>query len=299
MSLVWLPFEHTRLGDVPAGLEYGVYAGGEPPPDIERVELYVHPYDRRIDLATMLPRMHGLRMMQTLTAGTDHVAPHVPEGVLLCNARGVHDSATAEMAMALMLASIRRIPEFVRAQPAHEWRHDTTGPALADRRVVIVGYGSIGAALEHRLLPFEVEVVRVARSARDGVHPIDDLPDLLPDADVVVLLVPHTEQTHHLVDAEFLSRMKDGALLVNVARGGVMDGDALLAETTGGRLSAALDVTEPEPLPSGHGLWDSPGVLISPHVAGGSSAMFPRMRSLLRAQLERFAAGEQPLNLVD
>lgn len=298
MSLVWLPFEHDRLGDVPDSLEYGVYSHGEPPDGIERVAMYVPAYDTPIDFPAVLPRMESLRVVQTLTAGTEHVAPHLPDGVQLCSARGVHDSATAELAMALMLAAIRRIPEFVRAQPAHDWRHDSSGPALADGRVLIVGYGSIGAALASRLAPFEVEILKVARSAREDVYPMTDLPRLLPEADVVVLLVPHTEQTHHLADADFLARMKDGALLVNVARGGVVDSDALLAETRSGRLRAALDVTEPEPLPEGHGLWDAPGVLITPHVAGGSTAMFPRMRSLLRDQLHRFAAGEELRNRV-
>lgn len=297
MSLVWLPFSHTDLVDAPDTLSYGVYTNGEPPDGIEDVQMYVPAYDTRIDLATLVPQMRSLRVVQTLTAGTEHVAPHLPDGVTLCNARGMHDAATAEMAMALMLASIRRIPEFVRAQPAHEWRHDTTGPALADSRVVIVGYGSIGEALGRRLAPFECDVVRVARSARDGVHPISELPEILPTADVVVLLVPLTEQTRHLVDADFLARMKDGALLVNVARGGVVDSDALVAETAKGRLSAALDVTDPEPLPKGHGLWDSPGVLVTPHVAGGSTAMVPRMHALLNEQLRRFAAGDPLLNL--
>lgn len=298
MSQVWLPFPHGDLDDAPGELTYDVYTNGEPPDGVEDVQLYVPAYDTRIDLAALLSRMRSLRVVQTLTAGTEHVARHLPDGVTLCNARGVHDAATAEMAMTLMLASIRRVPEFVRAQPAHDWRHDTTGPALADSRVVIVGYGSIGEALGRRLEPFECEVVRVARSARDGVRPMADLPEILPTADVVVLLVPLTAETHHLADAGFLSAMKDGATLVNVARGGVVDSDALLAETTKGRLYAALDVTEPEPLPAGHGLWDSPGVLITPHVAGGTTAMAPRMHALLRDQLRRFAAGESLLNVV-
>ena len=297
MSLVWLPFSYADLGAAPDTLTYDVYTNGEPPDGIEDVEMYVPAYDTRIDLSSLVPQMRSLRVVQTLTAGTEHVAPHLPDDVTLCNARGVHDAATAEMAMSLMLASIRRIPQFVRAQPTHEWRHDTTGPALADSRVAIVGYGSIGEALGRRLEPFECEVVRVARTARDGVYPMSELSQILPTADVVVLLVPLTEQTRHLVDADFLSRMKDGALLVNVARGGVVDSDALLGETSSGRLLAALDVTDPEPLPPAHGLWDSPGVLITPHVAGGSTAMVPRMHALLRDQLRRFSADEPLLNV--
>ncbi|UPK73757.1 2-hydroxyacid dehydrogenase [Nocardioidaceae bacterium SCSIO 66511] len=298
MSLVWLPFPHGDLGEAPEGLSYDVYVGGEPPSDIERVELYVPAYDTNVDLPSVLRQMTSLRVVQTLTAGTEHVARHVVDEVTLCNARGVHDAATAEMAMALMLASIRGIPEYVRAQPAHDWRHDTSGPALADSRVLIVGYGSIGEALGRRLEPFECEVVKVARRARDGVRTIEELPELLPTADVVVLLVPLTDETRHLVDANFLAAMKDGATLVNVARGGVVDNEALLAETSKGRLYAALDVTSPEPLPAGDPLWDAPGVLITPHVAGGTTAMVPRMHALLRDQLRRFAAGESLLNVV-
>ena len=169
--------------------------------------------------------MPRLRVVQTLTAGVEHIAPHVPDGVLLCNGRGIHDTSTAELALTLTLASLRGIPEFVREQDRETW-HQRPLPALADKRVLIVGYGAIGEAIERRLLPFEVEVVKVARTARDGVHAFEELPDLVPDADVVVLVVPLTDQTRGLVDADFLARMKDDALLVNVARGAVVDTDA-------------------------------------------------------------------------
>jgi phosphoglycerate dehydrogenase-like enzyme len=185
----------------------------------------------------------------------------------------------------------------VRAQERREW---TFGwyPALADRRVLIVGYGAIGEAIERRLAPFEVEVVRVARTAREGVHAIDELPALLPDADVVVLVVPLTEATRGLVDAEFLARMKDGALLVNVARGAVVVTDDLVAALHGGRISAATDVTEIEPLPADHALWSAPNLLLSPHVGGSSSAMWPRAHRLVREQLTRYAAGEPLANVM-
>ena len=174
--------------------------------------------------------------------------------------------------------------------------------------MLIVGYGAIGAALEARLTPFEVEVVRVARSARPGgqgpevtgpvVYGVAELPALLPDADVVVLLVPLTDATRGLVDADFLARMKPGALLVNVARGAVVDTDALLVALNEGRITAALDVTDPEPLPPDHPLWSAPGVLVSPHVGGASSAMWPRAYRVVREQLDRFAAGEPLANVV-
>ena len=215
----------------------------------------------------------------------------------LCNGRGIHDASTAELALTLTLASLRGIPGFVRAQDRGEW---TFGwhPALADRRVMIVGYGAVGEAIERRLEPFEVEVVRIARSAREGVHAIDELPALLPDADVVVLVVPLTDATRGLVDADFLARMKDGALLVNVARGAVVVTDDLVAALHSGRISAATDVTEVEPLPAGHPLWSAPNLLISPHVGGSSSAMWPRAHRLVRDQLVRYAAGEPLANVM-
>jgi phosphoglycerate dehydrogenase-like enzyme len=230
-----------------------------------------------------------------LTAGVEHIAPYVPDGVLLCNGRGIHDTSTAELVLALTLASLRGIPEFVREQDREEW-HQRPLPALADKRVLIVGYGAIGEAIERRLLPFEVEVVKVARREREDVHGFDELPDLVPGADVVVLVVPLTDQTRRLVDAGFLARMKYDALLVNVARGAVVDTDALLAELTSRRIAAAIDVVDPEPLPAGHPLWKAPRLLVSPHVGGDSSAMWPRAYRLVREQVSRFAAGEPLVN---
>ncbi|KUJ64580.1 dihydrofolate reductase [Streptomyces albus subsp. albus] len=298
--LVWLPIPLERLGELPEGLEYAYWEGGPYPTDPARCAFYCVPYMKDPELVLRpLPEMTGLRVVQTLTAGIDHMRPGLaalPPGVRLCNARGVHDTSTAELALTLTLAALRGIPGFVRAQDAGRW-DPAFHPALADKRVLIVGYGAIGSAIEDRLQPFECErVVRVARSARaterGPVHPVDELPALLPEADVVILCTPLTEATHGLVNAGFLARMKDGALLVNVARGAVVHTEALLAELESGRLRAALDVTDPEPLPAAHPLWHAPGVLVTPHVGGPSSAFLPRARRLLRAQLERFAAGE-------
>ena len=287
--LVWLPFEPALLGDPPAGLRYEVVDPTEHVPgSVGEVEVYVPPYQLLPAVADVLPQMTNLRLVQTLSAGVDNIRSRVPDAVTLCNGRGIHDTSTAELTLALILASLRGIPDFVRAQDRATW---TSGfhPALADRRVLIVGYGAIGAAIERRLLPFEVEVVRVARSARDGVHGIDELRDLLPDADVVVLVVPLTDATRGLVDADFLARMQDGALLVNVARGAVVVTDDLVAALHSGRITAATDVTEIEPLPSDHPLWRAPGLLISPHAGGASSAMWPRAYRLVREQLQRYA----------
>jgi phosphoglycerate dehydrogenase-like enzyme len=236
-------------------------------------------------------------VVQTLTAGVEHVRHYVPDGVQLCNGRGIHDTSTAELAVGLVVASLRGIPEFVRAQERAEWAPERR-ESLADKQVLIVGYGQIGQAIEARVRPFEAEVVRVARSARDGVHAIEDLPDLLPEADVVVLIVPGTTETTRLFDAAMLARMKDGALLVNLSRGSVVDTDALLAELQARRLHAALDVVDPEPLPEDHPLWQAPQLLLVPHVGGNSTAMQPRADKLVRGQLHRFAAGEPLANVM-
>ncbi len=297
--LVWLPFDPADLGDVPRGLRYAVAAPGVPEPaGIDEVEVYVPPYLFPDVDATLFGRMPRLRLVQTLTAGIEHIAPHLPAGVVLCNGRGIHDASTAELAVTLTLASLRGIPEFVTAQQRRQWAWEWR-PALADKRVLILGYGQIGAAIEARLTPFECEVVRVARSPREGVHPVSDLGTLLPDADVVVVITPLTPQTRHLVDAGFLAAMKPGALLVNVARGGVVDTDALVAALEAGHVRAALDVTDPEPLPPDHPLWSAPGLLLSPHTGGSSSAMWPRAHRLVREQLARYAAGQPLANVID
>lgn len=295
--LVWLPFDPTELGEPPSGLRYQVvttFPGEELPGSIAEVEFFVPAYSFEADMSVM-SRMPRLKVVQTLTAGVDYYRPHLPPGVLLCNGRGIHEASTAELALTLTLASLRGVPDHVRAQQRGEWRH-APREALADKRVAIVGYGSIGAAIEARLLPFEVEITRVASRARDGVVAIADLPALLPDLDVIILIVPLTEHTRGLVDADFLARLKPGALLVNVARGPVVDTDALLAALTSGRLHAALDVVEPEPLPAEHPLWAAPNLLISPHIGGASSAMWPRAYRLVREQLVRFAEGQELRN---
>ncbi|MCF3166260.1 2-hydroxyacid dehydrogenase [Streptomyces californicus] len=306
-SAVWLPFPAEEIDGLPEGLDYR-YWDGEPdyPGDPADCAYYVVPYMKGPEVAVRpLAKMRGVQVVQTLSAGIDHVEPglgSLPPGVRLCNAKGVHEASTAELTLALVLASLRGIPGFVHGQDAEEWRSGFY-PALADKSVLIVGYGSIGSAIEDRLAPFEcARVARVARSARASargpVQTLDELPALLPDSDVVILSTPLNPSTRGLVDAEFLAAMPDGALLVNVARGGVVDTKALLAELESGRLRAALDVTDPEPLPAGHPLWHAPNVLITPHVGGSTSAFEPRAKRLLAAQLTRFAAGEPVENVV-
>ena len=277
--------------------------GGPPPARevLDRVEVFVPPYTATATDLALMARMPALRLVQTLTAGVDNVVPLLPTGVTLCNAAGVHDASTAELAVGLTIASLRHLDEFARAMPQGQWRYDRH-ESLADKHVLIVGFGSIGRAIARRLEGFECVVEAVATTARreDGitVHGSDSLAALLPTADVVILIVPLTDRTRGMVDAGFLGRMHDGALLVNVSRGPVVVTDALLAECASGRLRAALDVTDPEPLPPEHPLWRTPGVLVSPHVGGNTSAFLPRARRLVAAQLARWSAGEALANVV-
>ncbi|MFJ4569892.1 2-hydroxyacid dehydrogenase [Streptomyces sp. NPDC088846] len=304
---VWLPIPADEIEGLPEGFAYRFWDGGpDYPADPADCAFYAVPYMKSSEVVVRpLAGMARVQVVQTLTAGIDHVEPGLgllPDGVRLCNAKGVHEASTAELALALILASLRGFPGFVHGQDKEEWRSGFY-PALADKSVLIVGYGSIGAAIEDRLAPFEcARVARVASSARTTargpVHTLDDLPALLPEADVVVLSTPLNPSTQGLVGAEFLAAMPDGALLVNVARGGVVDTESLLLALKSGRLRAALDVTDPEPLPAGHPLWHAPNVLITPHVGGSTSAFLPRAKRLVAGQLSRFAAGEPVRNVV-
>jgi phosphoglycerate dehydrogenase-like enzyme len=235
------------------------------------------------------------RLVQAQYLGYDGVAEALPPGHVYANARGVHETSTAELALALLLAGQRGIADFVRAAGpgAPAWY-----PSLADRRVLVLGQGGVGRAVEARLAPFEVDLVRVARTAREGVHGIAELPELLPACEVVIVGVPLTGETVHLVDAGFLAALPDGAIVVNVARGRVADTAAILGEARTGRLRFALDVTDPEPLPVGHELFRLPNVLISPHAGGRSSAMLPRVARLVRRQIDLLLTGGEPVNVV-
>jgi phosphoglycerate dehydrogenase-like enzyme len=237
------------------------------------------------------------RLVQSPAIGFDGVSGVLPPGHRLANAAGVHEDSTAELAVTLVLAAQRDLPFYVQAADQGRWA-TRLSPGLSGRTVLLLGVGGVGQAVEARLRPFGPEIVKVARAARDGVHGVDELPTLLPEADVVVVAVRLDDSTVRLVDAGFLARMRDGALLVNVARGAVVDTDAVVAETSTGRLRAALDVTDPEPLPPDHPLWRIPGVLVTPHVAGATPDATPRMARLVRAQVDRMLAGEPPLNVV-
>lgn len=287
------------LGALPDGVELVVWPMDADAPR-DRFDLVVPPY---MSMARVLERLHGVEvgLVQSQSIGYEGVAELLPAGMPFANAASVHEASTAELAVALMLAAQRGIPSFVRTQDERRWA-PLFADSLADRRVLLVGFGGVGKAIAARLAGFEVALSAVASRARmeDGirVHAVAELPALLPDTDIVVLSLPGGESTRDLVDDAFLAALPDGALVVNVGRGTLVDTDALVDHVRRGRIRTALDVTEPEPLPAEHPLWTLPGALIVPHVGGASSAMRPRIAKLVRTQIERLAADEPPLNVV-
>jgi phosphoglycerate dehydrogenase-like enzyme len=297
------------LGETTEPGEIRATGSADVPASVADVEFYVPSFFPSPAAGGVLAQMPAVRVVQTLTAGVDWIRPHVPHGATLCNARGVHDASTAEWVVAAMLGALRSFPRFTAEQAAGRWAYQGTDQ-LATKHVLIVGYGAIGAAVERRLAGFEVTVDRVARSPRAGtegmaggsgggrIAGLAELPSLLPAADVVVLLVPFTPESKGLAGRDFLARMKDGALLVNAARGTVVDTGALVAEVARGRLRAALDVTDPEPLPPGHDLWSMPGVFITPHVAASTPVSRQRAARLVRAQAEAYLSGDPLQNVI-
>ena len=298
--LMWVPGEWVAAGmtGLPGtDVEIVSVDGETPPASVSDVEFYVPSFFPTRASGEVMRHMKRLRVVQTLTAGVDRLQPYVPDGAVLCNARGAHDASTAEWVLAAMLGALRDLPLFAREQAAGRWTYQATDQ-LAEKTVLIVGYGAIGAAVERRLAGFEVNVLRVARAARPGGAGLAELPGLLPAADVVVLLVPFTPETKGMADAAFLARMKDGALLVNAARGAVVNTAALVAEVASGRLRAALDVTDPEPLPPSHELWTLPGVFITPHVAASTPVSMRRVVRLVREQAGAYLRGDPLRNVI-
>jgi phosphoglycerate dehydrogenase-like enzyme len=298
--MVWLPEPPESVGGLPDGMAADVWTGGDSLPDSAgEVEVIVMPFRATPAMTAKVARLPNLKLIQLRSAGAEAVMPHVPDHVTVCNARGAHDPATAEWVVGAIFAQSRNLPRFIRSQKTGLW-DPAVSDGVAGKHVLIVGYGSIGAAVERRLAGWEVTVERIARRARpdEDVGGIDELYGALPRADVVVLLVPVTGQTQNLADAKFLAAMKDGALLVNAARGPIVDTRALLRELNSGRLKAALDVTDPEPLPDGHPLWRAPNALVTPHVGGMVRAAGSRAAAVVRAQLARYAAGEPLENVI-
>lgn len=287
------------LSDVPSDVEVVEWTMDAAAPR-DRIDIVVPPY---LDSADVLPRLAEVqvRLVQSQSIGYEGVADVLAPGLVFANAASVHETSTSELALALILAAQRHLPAFVRTQDEHRWA-PVPSASLADRRVLLLGYGGVGQAIAARLAPFEVSLTVVAHHARfEGgveVHGIDELSDLLPDADIVMLALPGGDDTQHIVGDRELSLLPDGALVVNVGRGSLIDTDALVDHARRGRVRAALDVTDPEPLPPQHPLWSLPGVLISPHVGGASSAMRPRIARLVRTQIDRMLRDEPPLNVV-
>ena len=266
----------------------------------QQIDIVVPPY---MAAGKVLPMLAGVRtrLVQGQSIGYDDVATTLPAGNVFANAASVHETSTAELAVGLVIASQRHLDLFIRQQDEHEWK-PKFAQSLADRRVLLLGFGGVGKATAARLAPFEVDIVPVASSAReeDGwpVRGIDELPHLLPTADIVILTLPDTPATRGIIDDAALAALPDGALVVNVGRGPLIDTDALVDHLNRGRIRAALDVTAPEPLPADHPLWDAPGLILSPHVGGASSAMQPRIANLVATQIHRMLADEAPINVV-
>ncbi|OLM10039.1 D-3-phosphoglycerate dehydrogenase [Pseudonocardia sp. Ae505_Ps2] len=280
------------------GLEPVVYDPEKPLPDeAGRARVLVAPFLATSEAVAMTEQMPHLELVQLLTAGAEAWIGRLPDGVALSDGRGAHGGATAEWVVSVLLAVYRHLDRFVRAQDRGEWDYHQT-EELAGKKILIVGAGDVGQKTRARLEPFEVETAMVGRTARDGVHGWDELPALLPRYDATVLIVPLTDETRGMVDADFLAAMPDGVLLVNGARGPVVDTDALLAELTSGRIRAAVDVTDPEPLPPGHPLWSAPGLLLTPHVGGTVPMAMRRAYGVAAEQLAAFVRGEEPPNLV-
>lgn len=303
------------LRHFPPGVELVRFSGEED--HLEPVDLLVMPNFSPTAKA-VLPPVEA-RYLQTLSAGVENAQKLLPRGAVLLNARGVHDSSTAEWVLGAILASLKWLPLYGALQAEGRWSTPSDGEAhwagvygaplngdtpvlveeLAGKNVLLVGYGAIGKAIEARLRPFEPgRILRAARTAREGVHSIAELDALLPQADIVVLILPMTEETRRLIGAAQIGRMRQGALLVNAARGGVVDTDALVEALTARRIRAALDVTDPEPLPAGHPLWKAPNLLLTPHVAGSLPHVLDRVFRFIGSQAQCLLAGEEPENII-
>jgi phosphoglycerate dehydrogenase-like enzyme len=282
------------------------------------VDFWILPFHRR-DAPEAFGHLRGVKVVQTMMAGVDWILPWLPKDVVLCDGRGIHDISTSEWVMTAILSSLKRFPTYRDMQTKQMWRGQASvsdgflneagaqvgvyrvlGEDLADKTVLIVGYGSIGAAIEARLKPFGIKVLRVARSAKrePEVSAVSDLHKLIPEADIVVAILPLTEETRGLFGEAELGLMKRGALLVNAARGPVVVTDALVAALEEHRIQAAVDVTDPEPLPEGHPLWTAPNCLITPHVGGSTPEFIHRAFRFGAAQVRRFIAGETLENVV-
>lgn len=308
--------EDYMLAKLPADADVRVLP--KTPSATVEIDFWAAPLFRK-DAEPVAPYLRGIKVVQSLQAGVDWLRSFVPPGAVLCDAQGAHNIATSEWTVSAILAMTKFLPFYFDLQRARKWvsreaaednyrsiyrTNKRSYPPvlieeLAGKTVMIVGYGSIGKSIEERLVPFGVNVIRIARTAKPGVEQASKLKELLPTADIIVLIVPLTPETRHLIDADAIARMKQGALLVNAARGPVVDTDALVKALTENRIRAALDVTDPEPLPAGHPLWNAPNLLLTPHVGGSSPLYMSRAFDLVAEQVKRFGNGEPLKNVVE
>ncbi|MGO9937886.1 MAG: 2-hydroxyacid dehydrogenase [Terracidiphilus sp.] len=317
-----------RVG-YPATISADLFAGF--PEEVELIPLFDKlDHDVEIDVwipdpyptraQRIVPRLRGVRLVLSLMAGTEWIPGAIGPHVTICNAHGAHNISTAEWTISVILSMLKYLPFYLDVQRAAEWkrrfeatehyRRITGDPRphyppvmqeeLTGKTVLLVGYGAIGKEIERMLIPFRVQLLRVARTLRINpqVHPVSALDMLLPEADVVILILPSTAESRHLIGSSRLALLKQGALLVNAARGPIVDTDALVDALNAGRIRAALDVTDPEPLPVGHPLWKCPNLLITPHIGGSSTQFAPRAIKTAEDELRRYIAGEPLHNVV-
>jgi phosphoglycerate dehydrogenase-like enzyme len=266
------------------------------------------------------PHLRGVRLILSLMAGTEWIPGVAGPHVTISKARGAHNISTAEWTISAILATLKYFPFYLEVQRSGQWKRRFEAPAryaqitgdtrpvyppimleeLTGKRVLLVGHGEIGQEIERMLAPFNVELVRVARTARNEppVHAVSELDSLLPQAEIVILILPSTAESHHLIGTRQLALMQQGTLLVNAARGPIVDTDALVEALNSGRIRAALDVTDPEPLPEGHPLWNCPNLLLTPHLAGSSPQFAPRALKTAADELSRYIKGEPLKNVV-
>jgi phosphoglycerate dehydrogenase-like enzyme len=305
------------LRDFPEGIEL-IPVSDKMDHDVE-IDVWIpDPYATRAMRAW--PHLHGVKLVLSMMAGTEWIPGTVGPHVTICNAHGAHNISTAEWTLAAILAMLKYFPLYLDIQKSGIWKRrfeasahyaEITGDTrpfhpevmleeLTGKTVLLVGYGAIGKEIERMLAPFDVKMLRVARSARTApeVHAVSELDRLLPEAEVVVLILPSTVETKGLIGRSQLALMRHGTLLVNAARGPIVDPDALVEALHSGRIRAALDVTDPEPLPEGHPLWNCPNLLITPHVGASTPQYSLRALHTAAEELLRYMNGEPLRNVV-
>lgn len=288
------------------------------PSGVQNVDFWIIPFARKSAQQTF-QHLRGVKVVQSMMAGVDWITPWLPKDIILCDGRGLHDISASEWVLTAILTALKRFPYYRDMQLRQEWKGQASirdgfmkvggaqvgqyavlGDDLAGKTVLILGYGSIGAAIEARLAPFGVKIIRIARSARQHpqVFPVSELCKLLPEADIIVAIVPLTAETQGLIGATEIGLMKSGALLVNAARGPVVVTEAVVEALQQHRIQAVLDVTDPEPLPAGHPLWSAPNCMITPHVGGSTPEFIHRAFRFGAGQVQRFIAGKELENIV-